>query len=66
MKAKKIKMKTRKIATRRFKVTGTGKILHLRSFRRHLKTVKSKRARVQKPVALTGANLRKVRKILGV
>ncbi|MBI4058044.1 50S ribosomal protein L35 [Candidatus Microgenomates bacterium] len=63
---KKTKMKARKSAIRRFKVTATGKILHLRSFRRHLKSTKSKRARNQKPVKLTGANFKKVRRILGI
>lgn len=66
MKVRKYKMKTRKVASRRFKVTAGGKILHLRSFRRHLKTNKSKRQKSNKEVALTGANFKKVRRILGL
>lgn len=62
---KKTKMKLKKSVIRRFKVTATGKILRLRSFRRHLKASKVARQRRQKAIQLTGANLKKVRKLLG-
>ena len=37
------KVKTNSSAKKRFKVTGTGKITHQRSFKRHILTKKSKR-----------------------
>ncbi|MBI4431517.1 MAG: 50S ribosomal protein L35 [Candidatus Omnitrophica bacterium] len=33
---KRIKLKTNKAARKRFKVTATGKVLHMKPFRRHL------------------------------
>lgn len=36
MKIKKIKLKTNKAAKKRFKITATGKVLHMKPFRRHL------------------------------
>lgn len=60
------KVKSKKSVVRRFKVTGSGKVLHLLSFRRHLKSNKSKRAKRQHQVELTGANLRKIKKLLKI
>ncbi|MBI4059262.1 50S ribosomal protein L35 [Candidatus Microgenomates bacterium] len=57
-------MKSKRSILRRFKVTATGKIMHLRSFKRHLKSNKSARARRQKEIALTGSNYKKVKKML--
>jgi large subunit ribosomal protein L35 len=37
-----MKMKTKKIVARRFKITKSGKILHRRQYGRHLRAVKSK------------------------
>lgn len=37
------KVKTNSSAKKRFKVTGTGKITHQKSFRRHILTKKSKK-----------------------
>ncbi len=37
------KVKTNSSAKKRFKVTGTGKIMHQRSFKRHILTKKSKK-----------------------
>ncbi|MBA2745044.1 MAG: 50S ribosomal protein L35 [Flavisolibacter sp.] len=37
------KVKTNSSAKKRFKVTGTGKILHQKSFKRHILTKKSKK-----------------------
>lgn len=39
------KLKTYKAAAKRFKITGTGKILRMKQGRNHLKRKKSKRAR---------------------
>jgi len=37
------KVKTNSSAKKRFKVTGTGKIMHQKSFKRHILTKKSKK-----------------------
>jgi large subunit ribosomal protein L35 len=41
------KLKTHKGATRRFHVTGTGKVMHRKGHISHLRLVKSKRAKRQ-------------------
>ncbi|MBI3290191.1 50S ribosomal protein L35 [Candidatus Microgenomates bacterium] len=66
MKKRRTKLKTRKSASRRFKVTATGKILRRTSFRSHLASNKSKRARRNKVVKLIGANRKKIKKILQI
>jgi len=67
MKKKKQKQKIKKSITRRFKVTGSGKILHRGSHIRHLRRKKKKgQVRAQKiPQELKGAWKRKVKKLLG-
>lgn len=42
-----MKQKTKKAAVKRFKITKTGKIIRRRQMAGHLKTVKSKSARVR-------------------
>lgn len=61
------KLKTKKILTKRLKVTKNGKVLRRQSFRRHLKASKSaKQLRgLKRIVALTGHMAKKVRKVLG-
>jgi large subunit ribosomal protein L35 len=60
-------MKTRKSVRKRFKITGTGKVIRRGSHIRHLKRKKSKsRLRRQKlPKEVKGAWKRKVKKLLG-
>lgn len=62
------KMKTRKSILKRFKITKTGKILRRRSFTSHLKEKKSsqKLSSMKRPVLVTGAYAKKLRKALGV
>lgn len=62
------KIKTRKSATKRFKVTSSGKILRRRSFTGHLNTKKSKRhkRRLKNTVEVKGAYEKKLRKALGL
>jgi large subunit ribosomal protein L35 len=64
----KTKMKTRKAAVKRFKVTGTGKILHRGHGVRHLKSNKSnKRLRAQKIMKeVEGEHKVKIKKMLGI
>lgn len=60
------KVKTNSSAKKRFKVTGTGKITHQKSFRRHLLTKKSKKRK--RAMNVTGqvhkANLDFVKRLL--
>ena len=62
------KMKTRKSATRRFKITKTGKILRRRGFRSHLNVKRSgqKRREQNRPVEVTGFYAKKLKKALGL
>jgi large subunit ribosomal protein L35 len=61
------KMKTHSGAKKRFKITGTGKITHRSAGKRHLNEHKSSRAmrRLMPDAAVTGADLKKVRRLLG-
>jgi large subunit ribosomal protein L35 len=60
------KVKTNSSAKKRFKVTGTGKITHQKSFRRHILTKKStKRKRgLRKDGNVSKANLDFVKRLL--
>jgi len=62
------KQKTRKSATKRFKITKTGKILRQRSFSSHLKAKKSRKKirNLKRPVEVQGFYGKKLRKALGV
>lgn len=62
------KQKTRKIITKRIRITKTGKLLRRQGFRRHLKAAKSaKRLRnLKKTIELTGPMAKKIRKVMGV
>ena len=60
------KVKTNSSAKKRFKVTGTGKITHQKSFKRHILTKKStKRKRgMRKANVVSDANLYFVKRLL--
>jgi large subunit ribosomal protein L35 len=60
------KVKTNSSAKKRFKVTGTGKITHQKSFKRHILTKKSnKRKRnMRKDGHVSNANLDFVKRLL--
>jgi large subunit ribosomal protein L35 len=62
------KQKTRKSATKRFKITKGGKILRGRAFTSHLNVKRSsKKKRAQsRPVEVKGAYAKKIRKALGL
>lgn len=62
------KQKTRKSATKRFKITKTGKILRRQGFSRHLraKRSKAKKRNQKKSVLVTGFYAKKLRKALGI
>jgi large subunit ribosomal protein L35 len=61
------KMKTHSGAGKRFKVTGSGKIMRLRANRSHLFEHKSSRVtrRLEGPVLVNKADVRGVKKLLG-
>jgi large subunit ribosomal protein L35 len=60
------KMKTRKVAQKRFHVTGTGKIMHLKAGRSHLRRRKPKRVKRQydKTSSIHPADEKRMRKLL--
>lgn len=66
--AKNYKLKTRKGAARRFKITGSGKILRRTQNMRHLRANKSKKAKrnYRRLVPVTGRMAIKIRKMLGI
>jgi large subunit ribosomal protein L35 len=60
------KVKTNSSAKKRFKVTGTGKITHQKSFKRHILTKKSKKRKrsLRKDGLVSSANLEFVKRLL--
>ena len=60
------KMKTKRAAAKRFKVTGTGKIKRFKAYKRHILTKKStKRKRnLRKDIILDETNVKNMKKIL--
>lgn len=60
------KMKTRKSAAKRFKLTGTGKIKRRKAFMSHILTKKSPKRKRQlgKDTILSPANVKAVRKMI--
>jgi len=65
---KKYKQKTRKGALKRFKITGTGKVMRRNQNMRHLRRKKSKRAvrEYKVPVEVKGAFARKIKRMIGI
>jgi large subunit ribosomal protein L35 len=68
MRTYKYKQKTRKAAAKRFKITGTGKVLRRAQNMRHLRRHKSKRAirAGRNPIQVTGKFARKIKQMLGL
>ncbi len=63
-----MKNKTKKSASKRFKVTKGGKLLHRRHSARHLRSKKSKRQlrALKRMKQVTGRYEKKIKKMLGV
>ncbi|MBQ6903005.1 MAG: 50S ribosomal protein L35 [Lachnospiraceae bacterium] len=60
------KMKTKKAAAKRFKVTGTGKLIRNKAYKRHIlnkKTTKRKR-NLRKATEVDASNVKNMKKIL--
>ena len=64
----KYKQKTRKGTSKRFKITGTGKVLRRSQNMRHIRRHKSKRAirSYRKPIEVTGKFATKIKRMLGL
>ena len=62
------KMKTDRGAAKRFKITGTGKIMRRKAFRNHILEKKSSKRtrRLAKEAELTGGDRDQVRRLLGL
>ena len=61
------KIKTHRGAAKRFRVTGTGKIMRRKAFRAHLLEKKSSRRtrRLGRPTEVTGGDKKHVERLLG-
>lgn len=68
MKKQKQKQKTRSGVAKRFKVTGSGKIMRRSQNMRHLRRKKSKKAirAYRKPIEVKGKWARKIKRMLGI
>lgn len=68
MAAKKIKQKTRKTVVKRFKITGSGKVMRRSQNMRHLRRKKSKaqQRRYAIPVEVKGKWAKKIKQMLGL
>ena len=60
------KMKTKRGAAKRFKVTGSGKVKRSRAYRRHLLTSKSRKQKrhLRKEAMVSPANERAIKRLL--
>lgn len=62
------KQKTKKLITKRFKFTKSGKVLRRQAFRRHLKAGKSRKKlrNLKKLIELNGFMAKKIKKVMGL
>lgn len=60
------KAKTKKLITKRLKITKTGKVLRRQGFARHLSTKKSRKklAALRKPKLMEGKIVKKIKKLI--
>ena len=60
------KIKTSRAAAKRFKKTGTGKLLRNKAYKSHILTKKSQKRKrnLRKPAVTDGTNVRNMKKIL--
>jgi len=60
------KMKTNRSAAKRFKVTGSGKVMHFRAGKSHLlrKKNRKRKRRLKKEVVLSQANLLAIKRLI--
>jgi large subunit ribosomal protein L35 len=62
------KMKTDKGAAKRFKITGTGKIMRRRAFKNHIleKKAPARLRRLSREAEVSGGDAKQIRKMLGL
>jgi large subunit ribosomal protein L35 len=62
------KMKTDRGAAKRFKITGTGKIMRRKAFRSHILEKKSsaRKRRLSNETQVTGGDAKQIKKMLGI
>jgi len=62
------KMKTNKAAAKRFRVTGTGKVMRRKAYKSHILTKKNadRKRQLGQPAVVDGTNLKTVKKLLGI
>ncbi|MCM1105704.1 MAG: 50S ribosomal protein L35 [Blautia sp.] len=60
------KMKTKRSAEKRFKVTGTGKLKRNKAYKRHILTKKTRKTKrnLRKPAIVDATNVKNMKKIL--
>ena len=60
------KMKTKKAAAKRFKVTGTGKLKRYKAYKSHILTKKSQKRKrnLRKPAMTDASNVKNMKKML--
>ena len=60
------KMKTKKAAAKRFKLTGTGKLKRSKAYKQHILTKKSAKTKrnLRKPAVTDATNVKNMKKIL--
>lgn len=60
------KLKTKKAAAKRFKVTGTGKLKRSKAYKRHILTKKSSKTKrnLRKSTLVDASNLKNMKKVL--
>lgn len=65
---KKLKQRTRSGVAKRFKITGTGKVMRRSQNMRHIRKNKSKKAirAYRKPIEVKGKWARKIKRMLGL
>lgn len=65
-KAKKTKIKTHKGAARRFKITATGKIMHAKGMKSHLRRKKAKRVKREfdRMLVMNESTVKRVKRML--
>ncbi len=61
------KMKTKRSAKKRFKITGTGKLIRRKGFRSHLLETKTTRRtrRLGRPAEVVGGDLKQMKRLIG-
>jgi len=62
------KLRTNKAAAKRFKITGSGKIMRLKAYKSHILTKKSaeRKRRLGKQVEVPKSEAKKIKRLLGV